>query len=231
MSFRLVPKLVTLNDLERRNGPLYCVILPNSVVSGAHCVSVRVRCRCKKFTFAISYPQFLVLLVAEVVTGASHPCIRMEYVWSLYRVITRRKGPNLGVSRPRGGWILGRVQLTVFSERERSLYAVAGPSLCRLSVCKAEVYFHTKASSSTQPFGHKFGQKLGGGSWVPIEHKVAWAEAYLHTKWHLSPSSPLATTDIRQKLGVCIPSGEGELGPHLTHCRVGQSLSPCEVPS
>jgi len=24
-----------------------------------------------------------------------------------------------------------------------------------------------------------------GGSWVPIEHKVAWAEAYLHTKCHL----------------------------------------------
>jgi len=86
MSFRLVPKLVTLNDLERRNGPLYCVISPNSVVSGAHCVSVRVRCRCKKFTFAISYAEFLVLLVTEVVTGASHPCIRMEYVWSLYRV-------------------------------------------------------------------------------------------------------------------------------------------------
>jgi len=23
-----------------------------------------------------------------------------------------------------------------------------------------------------------------GGVWVPIEHKVPWAEAYLHTKWH-----------------------------------------------
>jgi len=53
------------------------------------------------------------------------------------------------------------------------------------------------------------GQKLGTGavpfflgSWVPIEHKVAWAEAYLHTKWHLSPSSRLSTTDIGQKLGA-----------------------------
>jgi len=35
MSVQLVPKSVTLNDLERRNGP-YCVILPNLVVSGAH---------------------------------------------------------------------------------------------------------------------------------------------------------------------------------------------------
>jgi len=64
------------------------------------------------------------------------------------------------------------------------------------------------------------GQKLGGGcalfsegSWVSIEHKVAWSEAYLRTKWHLSPSNRLATTDIRQKLGVCAPLGEGELGP------------------
>jgi len=39
------------------------------------------------------------------------------------------------------------------------------------------------------------------GSWVRIKHKVAWAEAYLHTNWHLSPSSRLATTDIGQKLG------------------------------
>ena len=43
-------------------------------------------------------------------------------------------------------------------------------------------------------------RKLGGGvpfsgvSWVPIEHKLAWAEAYLHTKWHLSPSSRLVAT-------------------------------------
>jgi len=38
MSFRLVPKSVTLNDLERRNGPY--IILLNLVVSGAHCVKV-----------------------------------------------------------------------------------------------------------------------------------------------------------------------------------------------
>jgi len=37
MSFRLVPKSVTLNDLELT---LFCVISPNSVASGAHCVKV-----------------------------------------------------------------------------------------------------------------------------------------------------------------------------------------------
>jgi len=31
MGFRLVPKSMTLNDLERRNSPNLCVILPNSV--------------------------------------------------------------------------------------------------------------------------------------------------------------------------------------------------------
>jgi len=74
------------------------------------------------------------------------------------------------------------------------------------------------------------GQKLGGsggralcsgGSWLPIEHKVAWDEAYLHTKCHLSPFSRLATTDISRKLGDCAPLEERKLGPHLTQSRLG----------
>ena len=40
MSFRLVPKSVTLNYLERRNSPNGCVILLNSVVFGADYVKV-----------------------------------------------------------------------------------------------------------------------------------------------------------------------------------------------
>jgi len=31
MSFRLVPKSVTLNNLEQCNGRIFCVISPNSV--------------------------------------------------------------------------------------------------------------------------------------------------------------------------------------------------------
>jgi len=38
-----------------------------------------------------------------------------------------------------------------------------------------------------------------GGSWVPIQHNVAWAEAYLHTKWHLDPSNHLATIYQRHR--------------------------------
>ena len=41
MRFRLVPKSVILNDLERYNGR-FCVILPNSVASRAHCVGLQV---------------------------------------------------------------------------------------------------------------------------------------------------------------------------------------------
>ena len=39
MSFRLVPKSVTVNDLERRNGR-FCVITATSVAFTAHCVKV-----------------------------------------------------------------------------------------------------------------------------------------------------------------------------------------------
>jgi len=40
MNFRLVPKRITLNDLELHFLPLFCVISPNSVAFGAHYVKV-----------------------------------------------------------------------------------------------------------------------------------------------------------------------------------------------
>jgi len=40
MGFRLVPKSVTFNDLERRNGHVVCVISPNLVAFGAYYVKV-----------------------------------------------------------------------------------------------------------------------------------------------------------------------------------------------
>jgi len=40
MSFRLVPKSVTLNDLERCNGRVFCVISPNLAAFRAQCVNV-----------------------------------------------------------------------------------------------------------------------------------------------------------------------------------------------
>ena len=43
MSFRLVPKSVTLNDLERRNGRYFVSFQRIPVASGADCVKVHVR--------------------------------------------------------------------------------------------------------------------------------------------------------------------------------------------
>jgi len=40
MSFRLVPKSATLDDLERRNSPNRCVISRNSVAFGADYIKV-----------------------------------------------------------------------------------------------------------------------------------------------------------------------------------------------
>ena len=40
MTFRLVPKSVTFNDLERRNSPYRRLISPNSVAFGADYVKV-----------------------------------------------------------------------------------------------------------------------------------------------------------------------------------------------
>jgi len=40
MGFQLVPKSVTLNDLELRNGYVVCVISPNSVAFAAYCVKL-----------------------------------------------------------------------------------------------------------------------------------------------------------------------------------------------
>jgi len=40
MVFRLVPKSVTLNDLEWRNGHVVCVISPNSVAFEAYYIKV-----------------------------------------------------------------------------------------------------------------------------------------------------------------------------------------------
>jgi len=43
MSFRLVQKSVTLNDLERRNSRYFALFQRTAVASGAHCVKVHVR--------------------------------------------------------------------------------------------------------------------------------------------------------------------------------------------
>jgi len=52
-----------------------------------------------------------------------------------------------------------------------------------------------------QTWAEKWGAAVSpfGGSWVPILHNVACAEAYLHTKQHLDPSNRLATIHERHR--------------------------------
>ena len=79
------------------------------------------------------------------------------------------------------------------------------------------------------------GQKLGGAvsfflweSWVPIEHKVAWAEAYLYIKGRLSQSSRLATTDIDRKSGAVLLQGGGA---RFSSNTMWPRLKPTSIPS
>ena len=67
---------------------------------------------------------------------------------------------------------------------------------------------------------------MGRGNWSlsNTTSPGAWAEAYLGTKWHLDPSSYLATTDMGRKLGDGALPLWGELGPNLTQCRLGRGL-------
>jgi len=41
----------------------------------------------------------------------------------------------------------------------------------------------------------------------------------------------LATIDTARKVGAAVSISVGELGPHLTQCRMGRCLSPYQVPS
>ena len=79
MSFRLVPKSVTLNDLERRNSR-YCVISLNLVnlrcrkrsvaefMQELYCIFVGVQCRRKESSRSLSHPLmgFLLLFYNQV---------------------------------------------------------------------------------------------------------------------------------------------------------------------
>jgi len=71
-----------------------------------------------------------------------------------------------------------------------------------------------------------------GGCMGPHLTQSPWAEAYLHTKWHLDSSSRLATIEMGRKLGTGAPLffGGGELGPRLAHCSLDQAW-PASVPS
>jgi len=79
--------------------------------------------------------------------------------------------------------------------------------------------------------GQKFGGVgvpfFSGGSWVPIEHKVAWAEAYPIPSGILVHPAVWPQRTLAENWGAC-PFRGGELGPHLRQCRLAEAYS---VPS
>jgi len=110
-----------------------------------------------------------------------------------------------------------------------------GPHVTRCGLCWGLPQYQV-APWSMQPFGHNTWPKLGVLCPPPLwgqvafpSNNVAWAEIYLCTKWHLNPSSRLATTDMDRKLRIVSFFGEGELGPHLKQYGWGRGLPPCQV--
>jgi len=87
---------------------------------------------------------------------------------------------------------------------------LAGP---RLTQCGLDSYF--RASSSIQQFGHNRHEPKTGGC-APFRGKLRphltprrLSRGLPRTKWHLDPSSHLATTDIGRKLGAVPLEGRG----------------------
>ena len=76
MSFRLVPKSVTLNDLERRNGRYFALFQRIPVASGAHCVRVHIR--------------YLISWWVLVIFGADHWQQQVMSLWRHYDGIRTR---------------------------------------------------------------------------------------------------------------------------------------------
>ena len=71
------------------------------------------------------------------------------------------------------------------------------------------------------------------GSWVPIEHKVAWVEAYTSiptTKWHLDASSRLYTIEMGRKLGRGAPPPFG-VGSGVPSNTKSPGPRPSSIPS
>ena len=69
-----------------------------------------------------------------------------------------------------------------------------------------------------------------GYSRIPIEHNVAWAEAYIRTKCYPDASSRLAQQTRAESGGVLCPF-RVELGPHLIQFGLGRGLPPYQVAS
>ena len=103
----------------------------------------------------------------------------------------------------------------------------------------ATITINNKSSAVAEMGDHghnRHGPKRGGA--VPLREGVELEphltqccppEAYLRTKWHLDPSSHLATIYTDRKVGAVSLFRGVELGPHLTQCGLHWGLPPYQV--
>jgi len=99
-----------------------------------------------------------------------------------------------------------------------------------------EAYFrttwHLDASSrlTTIDMGRKLGVPVHFlGEMLPHATQRGLGRDLPSTKWHLDPSIRLATIEMGENWGAV--ALWGELGPHLTQCRLGRGLRPYQVAS
>jgi len=94
-----------------------------------------------------------------------------------------------------------------------------------------------KSSAVAEMGDNRRGPKIGwgggcalfsGGSWVLIEHKVAWVEAYLHTKWILVHPAVWPQRTLAENWGAVPVYGGGAGSPSNTK---SPGLRPASIPS
>ena len=71
---------------------------------------------------------------------------------------------------------------------------------------------------------------MGEGSWVPIKHKVAWAQTTSIASGILIHPAIWPQQMWAENSGLC-PFWGGELIPHLTHCGHSRALPASQVSS
>ena len=206
MRFRLVPKSVTLNDLERRNGSYFFVILPNLVVSKAHCTNVvdkaitidnlRLLCLlvnvCKRIARRPLY-KFKTLCAArttclyELSIGTEIGDLEWPWTakWSLFCVIL----PNLVASGAHCVKVIGKA---ITMDNLRLLCLVV--NVCRDAMCLC--FFHTISQNR-------------------ISQKRC---SYKHQTWHRNV--PRRSPEIRV---FWVQKVKGQGHKSQKHCRRGSS--------
>ena len=96
MSSRLVPKSVSLDDLERRNWLLLCVILPNSAAFVRHLSHLLMRACCGNMTSNISQANAVgrrFVALSLILLYLCSLCNRMDFL--NVKCETLNVGPNL----------------------------------------------------------------------------------------------------------------------------------------